>query len=248
MTHRPAWSAFPSVRPGIGLGAVVVLWVAGCVGPVMIDGKPTPRIRSEYTGQPYVLRHIDAHPRPGGPSSGVKEYGGRINGLVCGSDVDVTVTHAGNHTELYGVVENQHMTTLQIAETQGFHTITGSIAYREVKLELYGDRVRGYVGRCPVDMVANGDALEQTVVSFGSPMLLRLRGLDALWRLPPAAQAIALPMVVQCMIEKTFENLGRRDPPMLGFGGPAGAQPPGTLRFATQGSRDCGAQAVRPGG
>ena len=68
----------------------MVLWVAGCVGPVMIDGKPTPRIRSEYTGQPYVLRHIDAHPRPGGPSSGVKEYGGRINGLVCGSDVDVT--------------------------------------------------------------------------------------------------------------------------------------------------------------
>ena len=45
-------------------------------------------------------------------------------------------------------------------------------------------------------------------------------------------QALILPMVVSCLVEKTFENLGR-DTPSLGFGGAMSSQPPGTLRLAT---------------
>ena len=223
------------------------LFVSGCLGPVLINGTPTPRKNLEYGGQPYAVRHLNAHPQPGGPSSGVKEQGGRITGMICGSDVDVTVKHAGDHVEIYGVVENQHTTTLQIAETEGFHTITGSLAFREVKLQLFGDRLRGFVGRCPIDMKQEGDALVETVVSSGQPMRLQLNGLSTLWQLPPAPQAILLPMVVSCLIEKTFENLGR-NPPALGFGGPISAQPPNTLRFATPSNRDCGSDSVqRPG-
>ncbi|MBL9003483.1 MAG: hypothetical protein JNJ46_04500 [Myxococcales bacterium] len=223
------------------------LLLSGCLGPVMINGTATPRQNLEYGGQPYAVRHLNAHPQPGGPSSGVKEQGGRITGMICGSDVDVTVTHAGDHVELYGVVENQHTTTLQIAETQGFHTISGALAFREVKLELFGDRLRGYIGRCPVDMQQEGDALVETVVSGGQPMRLQLNGLGTLWKIPAAPQAIILPMVVSCLIEKTFENLGR-NPPALGFGGPVSAQPPNTLRFATPSNRDCGSASVqRPG-
>ena len=84
------------------------------------------------------------------------------------------------------MVENQHQATLQIAETRGFHTIIGSIAFREVRLELYGDRLRGFIGRCPVDMQQEGDALTDTVVSSGQQMRRRLNGLDALWKLPAA--------------------------------------------------------------
>lgn len=221
--------------------------LTACLGPVLINGTPTARVNVEYGGQPYALRHLNAHPQPGGPSSGVKEQGGRITGMVCGSDVDVTVKHVGDHVELYGVVENQHMTTLQVAETEGFHTITGSIAFREVKLQLFGDRLRGFIGRCPVDMKQEGDALVENLVSSGQPMRLQLNGLSSLWKLPAAPQAIILPMVVSCLIEKTFENLGR-NPPALGFGGQVSAQPPNTLRFATPSNRDCGSESVlRPG-
>jgi hypothetical protein len=226
---------------GLGLG------LSACLGPVMVNGKPTPRQNLEYTGQPYALRHLSAHPQPGGPSSGTQEQGGRITGMICGSDVDVTVKHAGQKVELYGVVENQHITTLEIAETEGFHTIRGAIAYREVKLQLFGDRLRGFIGRCPVDMKQDGDALVETVVSGGQPMRLQLNGLAALWQLPAAPQAIILPMVVSCLLEKTFENLGR-NPPALGFGGPVSAQPANTLRFATPNNRDCGSESIlRPG-
>lgn len=233
----------PSILP-----FCLVLSAGACLGPVMINGKPTPRLNVQYTGQPYAVRHLNAHPEPGGASSGVKEQGGRITGVICGSDVDLNVTHAGDHVELYGLVENQHQTTLQIAQTSGFHTITGSIAFREVKLELYGDRLRGFVGRCPVDMQQDGDALVDTVVSSGQQMQRRLSGLDALWKLPAAPQALILPMVVSCLVEKTFENLGR-DTPVLGFGGALSSQPPGTLRLSTPTNRDCGADSMlRPGG
>lgn len=232
---------------GLSLGSLGLLGFCACLGPVMINGKPTPRLNLEYQGQPYALRHLNAHPQPGGASSGVKEQGGRITGVICGSDVDLNVTHAGDHVELYGVVENQHQATLQIAQTQGFHTITGSIAFREVRLELYGDRLRGFIGRCPVEMVQEGDALVDTVVSNGQPMRRQLTGLDTLWKLPAAPQALILPMVVSCLVEKTFENLGRDTPP-LGFGGAMSSQPLGTLRLATTRDRDCGGSWVaRPG-
>ncbi len=184
------------------------------------------------------------HPQPGGPSSGVKEQGGRITGMICGSDVDVTVTHAGDHVELYGVVENQHTTTLQIAETHGFHTITGSVAYREIQIQLFGDRLRGFIGRCPFDMTQEGDALVQTTynqtVAQGNEMHLRINGLEALWKLPAADQAALLPMVVQCLQQKMFENMGHENPPAMGFGGPVSAVPTNTLRFGSTGYRTCG--------
>ena len=42
----------------------------GCsAGMVIVDGKPTERLRFDFTGQPFVLHHVDAHPRPGGASN-----------------------------------------------------------------------------------------------------------------------------------------------------------------------------------
>ncbi len=69
----------PCLRLGLSLG---LLTLGACLGPVMINGKPTPRQSLEYTGQPYALRHLNAHPQPGGASSGVKEQGGRITACL----------------------------------------------------------------------------------------------------------------------------------------------------------------------
>lgn len=233
---------------GAGLGlAVSVASCAAPLGPVTIDGKLVPRQQLKFTGQPYSIQHIDAYPGTVGPSSGLNAEGGRITGVICGSDVEYSVQHAGDRIKLNGIVDNQHNAHLEITETSGFHTITGSVAYREINVQLFGDRLRGFIGRCPFDLTQEGDALVQTqynqTVAAGNEMHLRINGVDALWKLPAADQAALLPMVVQCLQQKMFENMGHENPPAMGFGGAVGAVPPNTLRFGSTDNRSCGGSA-----
>lgn len=245
--HTTTWQRYlKSARLGI-LGAGLALGVWSCaapLGPVSIDGKLVPRQQLRFTGQPYAIQHIDAYPATVGPSSGLTAAGGRITGVICGSDVEYSVEHVGDRIKLNGFVDNQYNSHLEIAETNGFHTISGSVAYREIAIQLFGDRLRGYIGRCPFDMTQEGDAFVQTTynqtVAEGNEMHLRINGLDALWKLPPADQAALLPMVIQCLQQKMFENMGHENPPAMGFGGPAGAVPRNTLQFGNSNGRTCG--------
>lgn len=231
----------------LGLGVGVALAAGSCaapLGPVSIDGKLVPRQQLKFTGQPYSIQHIDAYPTALSPSSGLNAAGGRITGVICGSDVEYSVEHAGDRIKLNGFVDNQYNSHLEISETNGFHIITGSVAYREIEIQLFGDRLRGFIGRCPFDMTQEGDALVQTTynqtVAQGNEMHLRINGLEALWKLPAADQAALLPMVVQCLQQKMFENMGHENPPAMGFGGQVSAVPTNTLRFGSTGYRTCG--------
>ena len=82
---------------------------AGCAAPktAIVDGKKVPRLTLEFTGNPYSIKHDGAHPRPGGPSSGLRDAGGGIRGRVCGMLVDFDVTHKGDHVQLVGSIDNQ---------------------------------------------------------------------------------------------------------------------------------------------
>lgn len=228
------------------------LFFAGCAAPaVIIDGHPVPRQRIELKGNPYAIRHIDAHPRPGGPSSGLKAQGGRITGVVCGTDIEYSVEHTGDFIELTGVLDNQLQSRLRIVEgNDGVRGIAGNVATREVKIQFSKDWLSGSVGRCPHEFASQadaGDALLAHVTGRGQKMTVRLNGAKELWQMPAADQAAVLPLMLLCMDEKIFDNLGRADAPELGFGGSGGAVPTGTLQFVSgsMGQRDCGADSYR---
>src|SRR5215475_829075 len=87
-----------------------LLLVAGCATvpkTALVDGKEVPRLMLDLTGQPYQIKHEGAHPKPGGPSSGLRAAGGSIHGHVCGMFIDFDVTHKGDHVQLVGSIDNR---------------------------------------------------------------------------------------------------------------------------------------------
>lgn len=184
----------------------------------------------------------------GGPSSGLKEQGGRISGVVCGVDIEYTVEHGGDHVALSGFLENQHASQMKIIETEDARIMVGSLGTREVRLTIREDSLQGYVGRCPYDMRRgvpsdeDSDTLMQNFRGFGETMEVRLSNPKELWKMPAADQAAVLPLMMLCVTEKIFQNLGRPKVPTLGFGKP-GAVPSGTIQFSGSGNRDCGGRS-----
>ncbi|HEX6835363.1 MAG TPA: hypothetical protein VF334_02265, partial [Polyangia bacterium] len=58
---------------------------AGCAPTTaIVDGKQVPRLDMDFVGQPFVIRVSGAHPKPGSPSGGLRDFGGRISGNICG--------------------------------------------------------------------------------------------------------------------------------------------------------------------
>lgn len=203
------------------------------------------RLRLQYVGHPYSLRHHDANPGGAAPSAGLRGSGGRISGVVCAASVDYAVEHAGDRTTLFGTVDGQYPVSLTVADTQMedgsvVRTIVGTIAYREVRVLLAESVMRGYVGRCPVNYDRRGDSFLRHVNAQGTRMQLELAGIRTLQRMPAADQAAVLPLVLMCQVEKAFQNFGRAEMDPLTFGGSEGAEPNSTLTFATRNNRDCG--------
>jgi hypothetical protein len=201
------------------------------MGPVLIDGQPVPRQQLEFSGQPYAIHHYDAYPRPGRPSGGLKAEGGRITGVVCGAAIEFHVNHAGDRVSVSGFTDNEYQTELEIADSNGYTTIIGNLAYREVRLNLFANRLEGVIGRCSYNLRQDGDALVQDFRASSYPMHLQINGLDALWQMPPADQAAILPLVLQCLSKKRNENWAHSQPPQMGFGGKETSVPMDTLTF-----------------
>ena len=83
-----------------------LLLVCGCAPTTAyVDGKPVPRLDMDFVGQPFVIRVSAAHPKPGSPSGGLRDFGGRISGNVCGLDITYDVQHDGTRTRLTGFVD-----------------------------------------------------------------------------------------------------------------------------------------------
>src|SRR5947209_7455045 len=127
-----------------------LLLLCGCAPTsAVVNGKSVPRLDMDFVGQPFVVRVSAAHPKPGSPSGGLRDFGGRISGNICGLDVTYDVQHAGDHTILTGFVdENQMESKLDVKDVQGVsRQINGTLDSRGsgVSLDLRKNHIRGNV-------------------------------------------------------------------------------------------------------
>jgi hypothetical protein len=71
-----------------------------------VRGEWKPRVRLGYTDNRYfAVTHDRAWPESRGASSGLRVYGGRLSGFVCGTDVWFESDYRGNRLQLLGYVE-----------------------------------------------------------------------------------------------------------------------------------------------
>ena len=92
---------------------VPLLLLCGCAPTTaIVDGKQVPRLDKDFVGQPFVIRASAAHPRPGSPSGGLRDNGGRISGNVCGLELTYDVSHEGNKTVMTGFVDEKQTTKI----------------------------------------------------------------------------------------------------------------------------------------
>ena len=100
---------------------ISLVLLAGCAPTTaFVDGKTVPRLDMDFVGQPFVVRVSAAHPRPGSPSGGLRDFGGRISGNICGLDITYDVQHEGDQTHLTGFVdEKQTDSRLDVKDVNG---------------------------------------------------------------------------------------------------------------------------------
>jgi hypothetical protein len=202
--------------------SLLILVFAGCAPTnAVVDGKTVPRLDMDFVGQPFVVRVSAAHPRPGSPSGGLKDFGGRISGNICGLDVTYDVQHEGDHTHLTGFIdENQMESRLDVRDVQGVsRQISGTLDSKGggVNLDVRKNRIRGNVGLRQFDLGRDGDRYIGSVRVTTTVAAATINGADDLWTLPPAAQAVVLPALLTCYGDELEVN--RRGSLTVGFGG-----------------------------
>lgn len=222
------WTHRPQLRRALAhLARLALVTVAGCATlptTALVDGQEVPRKTLEFTGQPYTITHRAAHPRPGGPSSGLRDVGGNITGLICGMDVEYSVKHEGDRVQMVGFLDQTIATQLWVRDQHGLRTISGNLGGLAVNLTLTSSALKGQVGLRAFDLVQEGGALKGALVTTGTdPTNAVLNNRDQLWAMPAADQAVVLANLLTCFTA----NIGTfgRTPLEVGFGGPAGMQP-----------------------
>lgn len=199
---------------------------------VTVQGRQLPRVEHAYTGQPFDVRHLGAHPQPGGASSGVRGYGGRITGNVCGLDIDYEVQHQGDHTRVSGFIDSGYFNSeLSVRDQGGQRSITGTLGaaagYSTVDLQLRSNELRGKVGSREYQLTQEGDQLVGTVrIGTNLTVRARLTGRDALWTLPAADQGAVLPGLLTC--HGGALEQGHVAEYVVGVGGEPSREPPHT--------------------
>jgi hypothetical protein len=222
--------------------AWVLLAAAGCATTpktALVDGRQVPRLALELNGQPFTVRHEGAHPRPGGPSSGLNDNGGSIRGRVCGMLVDLDVSHKGDHVQLVGSLDNRMPAAIDVSEQNGQRHFTGNLGGLGVDFVLDATMMQGHVGIRVFALEAAGDAYQGFMripgtldVDGGKQRTGALvRGKDALWAMPPADQAAVLPALMTCG-GMQFQH---GDALSVGVGGEATDRPPETSAVYTRG-------------
>lgn len=224
------------------LSVVVLTACAGPIGTVAVDEDPMPRITKTFTGQPYSFRHNNAYRFNRSPSNGLKASGGTIAGTVCGTDIQYEVNHEGDRVRVSGFVNNDQSVNLIIREANNIRRIQGVLGNLSVDVLIADGVLAGSVGRCRYELHTNDEAPDVFIESFkgnGFTIQQRINGRHELEELPAADQAALVPLMLRCATAKIFENLGHQ-PPDLGFGGAASAQPPKTINFGPQSGITCG--------
>lgn len=230
-----------TTRCGLALLGLLSCFSGACAttpATAVVDGVSMPRPTLQFTGQPYTVRHNRAHPRPGGPSSGLRTPGGDITGTVCGADIDYEVYHRGDHVQLVGLVDPGGIDSqgridsqVRIEDARGMRQITGQLGTKIVDVRLASNAIGGAVGRDRFVLAADGDAFHGEVVSYRYPnqrVPVTVTGREALWQMPAADQAAVVPLLIQCLFSDLRFQFNHAPPP-VGFGGPATAMPRGTI-------------------
>jgi hypothetical protein len=218
-----------------------VVATAGCAAPktAIVDGKTVPRLTLEFTGNPYSIKHDGAHPRPGGPSSGLRDAGGGIRGRVCGMLVDFDVTHKGDHVQLVGSIDNQVAASIDVSEQNGVRHFTGDLGGLAVDFLAGPAIMEGHVGIRVFSIEGGPDNAYHGFmripglldVNGGKQRIgVNISGLKSLWAMPPADQAAVLPAIFSCSSSQ-FRVLDSLE---VGFGGDATDRPPETSAVYTK--------------
>jgi hypothetical protein len=218
----------------------LVLLAAGCAATpktAIVDGREVPRLSLEFDGDAYTVRHEGAHPRPGGPSSGLRDRGGSIRGRVCGMFADFEVTHKGDHVQVVGSLDDKFPAAIDVSEVNGTRHFTGNLGGLAVDFTLVPTLIEGHVGIRVFSVEAEGDVYRGYAripgmldVNGGKQRIDALvRGRAALWAMPPADQAAVLPAIFTCG-SMQFRVIDAID---VGFGGPATDRPPETSAVYT---------------
>lgn len=204
-------------------GALAGLLFAGCASSTaLVDGRQVPRVDFDFVGQPYVVRVSGAHPRPGSPSGGLKDNGGHVSGNVCGLEITFDVEHRGDYTHLTGFIDDGALdSAIDVRDEKGISRhIDGKLSENggTVHLDLRKNHIYGNVGLRQFELARRGDQylgwlkIRQSVVAKAV-----VNGADALWELPPAAQAVVLPALLTCYGDGIEDKLGTSF--QVGFGG-----------------------------
>ena len=217
---------------------------AGCVTTpktAIVDGREVPRPTLEFSGQPFTVKHEGAHPRPGGPSSGLHDPGGAIRGRVCGMLVDFDVVHKGDHVQLVGSIDNHIPAAIDVSDEKGARHFTGNLGGLGVDFLLVPREMQGHVGIRVFALDASGDRYEGFMrvpgtldISGGKQRAgVVVDGREALLAMPAADQAAVLPALMTCsgMQFQTGESPGLS----VGVGGEATDRPPETSAVYTKG-------------
>jgi hypothetical protein len=202
-----------------------LILAAGCAPTTaVVDGKAVPRLDMDFVGQPFVIRVSGAHPRPGSPSGGLRDFGGRISGNICGLDVTYDVQHEGDKTRLTGFVDEKQVDSrIEVRDVEHVsRQITGTLDSESgtaVNLDLRKNAIHGNVGLRQFDLGFDraGDRYIGSVKVAGITTSATVNGASDLWTLPPAAQAVVLPALLTCYGDELEQN--KRGALVVGFGG-----------------------------
>jgi hypothetical protein len=218
---------------------VPMLLAVGCAGvpkTAIVDGKEVPRLTQEFNGQPYTVKHEGAHPRPGGPSEGLRDSGGSIRGRVCGMLVDFDVTHKGDHVQVVGSIDNHMPAAIDLNEANGVRHFTGNLGNAGVDFTLGAGEMQGHVGIRVFALEAAGDQLQghmriPGLLGDGAIGVL-MHGREALTAMTPADQALVLPLMMTC--NPGGGQFTMMEGLVIGFGGEATDRPPETSSIYTR--------------
>ncbi len=217
---------FAPIRPLIlALGVVAV----GCAGPgpVVIDGHSMPRATYQFSGQPFTVKHEDAHPRPGDPSSGLRSAGGSIRGRVCGMFLDSEVDHKGDHVQVVGSLDNRYPMAIDVRGAQNALHFTGNLSGLAVDFIANAQKIEGHVGLRVFSVERTGDDYNglfrlPTVVNKGI-FTIAVHGANALWSMPASDLAAVLPALFTCDGLRRMHMVSGIE---FGFGGTFADAPP----------------------
>lgn len=216
------------------------LLLAACAATprtAVVDGRVVPRPTLEFFGQPYSIKHEGAHPRPGGPSSGLKDVGGGIRGRVCGMLIDFDVMHKGDHVQLVGSIDNHIPAAIDVSEERGARHFTGNLGSLGVDFVLVTGEMQGHVGIRVFALEVAGDRYGGFMrvpgtFDINQRIEVSVNGRDALLAMPAADQAAVLPALMTCSGKQSVMG----EPLRVGIGGEATDRPAETSAVYTQGS------------